>query len=300
MEKLPVLVLAFNRADHVMEAMKSIREYKPQRLYLECDGPREERDGENEAVEVTRKTMLAAVDWPCEVKTLFRTKNLGCAHAVFDAISWFFEHEEYGIIIEDDVIVSQDFFRLCEELLPRYANEDRVMEISARNQSYRRDINNTYVYAQCYHCWGWATWRRAWAKMDMTMSATNKLSFSYLIKRLGFFRGIMMKYYFKSGQKRIKTFGSWATRWYLSILAHDGLVIVPGVNLAINIGMNEGSHYTNKDEDPYADLGIGKLQWPIEYNDTFMPDKRQKKMDDADFLRIRLIGLKKKLKKWNM
>ena len=53
--KVPTLVLAFNRADHVVKAMEAIREYKPERLYLECDGARPHKSGEAEAVELTRK-----------------------------------------------------------------------------------------------------------------------------------------------------------------------------------------------------------------------------------------------------
>ena len=293
LNKVPVLVLAFNRADHVSKVMRAIRDYLPERLYLACDGPRDDKEGEKETVENVRKVMLDAVDWPCDVKTLFRDKNLGCANAVYGAISWFFDQEEYGVIIEDDVIVSTDFFMLCEDLLPRYTNEPKVMEISARNHSCRTDINNTYVYSQCYHCWGWATWRRAWKNMDMSMSATNRLSYWYLIKRLGWFRGIMMKHYFKSGLAHIDTFSSWATRWYLSILDHDGLVICPGVNLAMNIGMDGGTHYANRCMDPYSNLSMGELQWPIMYNDTFVPDKLQKKYDNRDFIILRLKGLRR-------
>lgn len=299
-KKIPVLVLAFNRPDHVEEAMKAIREYQPERLYLECDGPREHKQGEREAVESTRKAMLDAVDWPCEVKTLFREENLGCAHAVYDAITWFFKHEEYGIICEDDIILGQDFFRLCEDLLPRYANEEKVMEISARNQSFRTDIGNTYVYAQCYHCWGWATWRRAWNKMDMGMSAAHKLTLLYLVKQLGLFRGAMMLYYFRSAAKHLDTFGSWATRWYMSILDYDGLVIVPGINLAINIGTDGGAHYKEGDKDPYSSLRIGEINWPIRYNDTLQVDSMQARCDNKDFFHVRWIGLKKKLRLWNM
>lgn len=298
MKKLPVLVLAFNRADHVSESMKAIREYKPEKLYLECDGARVHKLGEKEAVEATRKAMLDAVDWPCEVKTLFREENLGCAHAVNDAITWFFEQEEYGVIVEDDIVLSQDFFKLCEDLLPRYKDEEKIMEISARNQSYRTEINNTYVYAQCYHCWGWATWRRAWMKMDMTMSATKRMTIPYLVKRLGWFRGIMMYHYFKSGYKNLTTFNSWATRWYMSILDNDGLVIVPGVNLALNIGMDGGAHYEKDDKDPYADLMLGRMEWPLVYNDDFKPDKLQKKADNKDFIRVRIGGGKKKILKF--
>ena len=297
MNKLPVLLLAFNRADHVARAMEAIRVYKPDRLYLECDGARTDKEGECEAVELTRQTMLSAVDWPCEVKTLFRDKNLGCAHAVNDAITWFFSNEEYGIICEDDIILSQDFFRFCEELLPRYVNKDRVMEISARNHSHRKDIYNSYVYSQCYHCWGWATWRRAWEKMDMSMSAAGRLSLPYLIRRLGWLRGIMMHRYFKQAHKSLDTFNSWATRWYLSILDNDGLVIIPGENLALNIGMDNGAHYGDDNKDPYADLGMGSIKWPLIYNDSLAIDRKQKHYDNKDFLKIRMIGLGKILRR---
>lgn len=297
MSKLPILVLAFNRADHVREAMKSIRDYKPERLYLECDGARSHKVGEKEAVEETRRTMLDAVDWPCEVKTLFREENLGCANAVNGAITWFFEQEEYGIICEDDIILGDDFFKLCEELLPRYAHEDKIMEIAAQNFSGRSDIKNSYTYSYRYHCWGWASWARAWQKMDMSMSAAPNLSYMGMIKKLGFIRGIRMTYLLKYAYKHIDVLSSWATRWYLSIVANEGLLIYPGVNLAINIGMKEGEHYTKWDIDPYSKIKIQKLEWPIKFNDNIVPDKKQCLYDNRDFLKERWYGILKKINK---
>ena len=297
MKKIPILVVAFNRADHVEKVMKSIREYKPERLYLECDGPRANKDGEKEAVMETQKMMLNSVDWPCDVKTLFREENLGCANAVYDAITWFFENEEYGIICEDDIILSKDFFRLCEFLLPRYAKEDRIMQIVSQNHSNRKDIMNTYVYSWREHCWGWASWARAWKKMDFSMSSVPSLKSSFMYKKLGFFEGWMKKKYYTSGYNHINSFNSWANRWALSILVNNGLVIVPGVNLSKNIGTNGGVHYENGDVDPYAHLQIGLFEWPLVYNDSFDIDNKQDRMDKKDFFRIRMIGLRKKIRK---
>lgn len=295
--KIPILVLAFNRADHVMEAMKSIREYKPDKLYLECDGPRGHKKGEKEAVEATRKAMLDAVNWPCEVKTLFREDNLGCAKAVYGAISWFFEHEEYGIICEDDIILGQDFYKLCELLLPRYKNEEKVMSISAQNLSHRRDIPNTYVYSIRQSCWGWASWARAWGKMDFTMSFVPKLSLFFYLQRFGLFESIYRFRRYKNAYQYIDSFSSWASRWFVSIIYHDGRVIVPGANLAINIGIDGGTHYAEGDVNPYADLTIGNLEWPLSYNDSLVIDKKQAKYDKQDFWRIRRIGLRKKVRR---
>ena len=293
-DKVPVLVVAFNRADHVEKAMKAVREYKPDKLYLECDGPRSNKSGEKEAVEQTRKTMTEAIDWQCEVKTLFREENLGCACAVYDAITWFLKHEEWGIIIEDDVIVGQDFFKLCEDILPRYKDENRIMEVSAQNRSMRTDIPNSYVYSLCYHCWGWATWRRAWLLLDMNMEAVNHLNILKLTTKLGVFQGAMMYYYLKQAKRHLPTFNSWATRWFLSIYEHDGLVLCPGVNLAINIGTDGGVHYEKGDVNPYRDLKIGSINWPLMYNDIIEQDPVQRLYDIRDFRRVRAIGMIKK------
>ena len=70
---------------------------------MACDGPREGYLGEMEKINKVRE-IVTKIDWSCEVKTLFREKNLGCKKGVSEAINWFFEHEEEGIILEDDCV----------------------------------------------------------------------------------------------------------------------------------------------------------------------------------------------------
>lgn len=296
-EKLPILVVAFNRADHVARAMEAIRAYQPERLYLECDGARSGKAGEAEAVEQTRKAMLDAVDWPCEVKTLFRKENLGCAYAVSGAISWFFEQEEWGVIIEDDVVVSQDFFKLCEELLPRYKGMERVMEISAQNHYPNSSQRSTYVYTNDFHCWGWATWARAWKRMDMDMLHFAQWNRWRLIRTFDIFRGLMMHHYWKVVYRAPRKSTSWATRWFFAIIHHGGLVIEPGDNLAINIGMDGGAHYSRYDKDPYAHLRIGSLKWPLCYDDHAVLNVERLRISNRDFKRIRWMGVVKKMRR---
>lgn len=300
MSKVPILVLAFNRADHVTEAMKAIREYKPNRLYLECDGARSHKVGEKEAVENTRKAMLDAIDWPCEVKTLFREENMGCARAVYGAISWFFENEKWGVIIEDDVIVGQDFFKLCEDLLPRYEHDEKVMEISAENHYPDYKDSNKYFYTIDFKCWGWASWARAWKRMDMNMTKWPSQSLFKLIRVFGFFKGCMMYYYWRGTYNNIAKSTSWATRWAFAIFAENGLCIIPGVNLAVNIGMDGGAHYSNGDINPYSHLKVDNMSFPLIYNDVTELDDRQHKLSKKDFFRIRMIGLRKKLRKFGI
>ena len=291
--KLPILILAYNRSGSVAQVMSVVQTYQPARLYLACDGPRLQKQGDKERVEDVQRVMRESVNWDCEMHTLFRDHNLGCAQGVYEAITWFFENEEYGVILEDDVIVSQDFFKLCEDLLPRYKNERRIMQIVSRNTSRRTDIPNTYVYTQSDSCWGWATWRRAWKCMDMTMSDMKKMSIPYLVKRQGLFKGCMRYYYFNRTYAHLEQSTSWATRWGLVILANDGLVICPGVNMGINIGMDGGEHCTDKVDarSPEFRYELQNMTWPIVYNDTKQVDKRQKWYDNYQYMLGRLYSL---------
>lgn len=106
----PVLFLVFNRLDTTKQVFEAIRQAKPPRLYVAADGAREEKKGEEQKVKAVREYILNNIDWNCEVKTLFRDKNLGCKYAVSGSINWFFENEEMGIILEDDCLPSQSFF----------------------------------------------------------------------------------------------------------------------------------------------------------------------------------------------
>src|SRR5262245_44656181 len=88
---------------------------RPSRFYIAADGPRD-HSGEEE-LRADARHVASQVDWPCEVKTLFRERNLGCRKRVSTAIDWFFEHEEEGIILEDDCLPSRCFFAYCSTLL---------------------------------------------------------------------------------------------------------------------------------------------------------------------------------------
>ena len=87
--KTPILFLIFNRPNTTSQVFEKIRQAKPHRLYVAGDGPRKSHDMEKEKVKNVRE-IATNIDWPCEVKTLFRDKNLGCKKAVSESINWFF------------------------------------------------------------------------------------------------------------------------------------------------------------------------------------------------------------------
>lgn len=298
--KVPVLILAFNRPEHVRKALEPICEYQPDRLYLTCDGPRLDKDGENLVVAETQKSMQDAVNWSCKVKTLFREKNLGCAKAVFDAVSWFFEQEEYGIIVEDDVVLSSDFFTLCEILLPHYKDNPKVMHIAAHNPCATLKESNEYSFLNVIRVWGWASWRRAWKMMDFEMKNWKRTNKWRIIKTFGLFHGII-RWQLAWGKtyRNIDRSTSWATRWYFSCFYHRGVALCSKVNLAENIGMSSGTHF-EKTVDSIYEFEIGKVIFPLRIETRIVIDPVLDRLERRDFIRLKENAMKRKMKRlWN-
>ena len=86
-----VLFIIFNRLDTTLKVFDQIKLSQPAKLYIAADGPRLSREGEGVKCEAVKAAVLAAIDWECEVKTLFREENLGPKNGVASAIDWFFE-----------------------------------------------------------------------------------------------------------------------------------------------------------------------------------------------------------------
>ena len=128
----PILFLIFNRLSTTKEVLRSINDVKPSKLYIASDGPRHNKKGESKKVDLVREYILSNINWECEVKTLFRKENLGCKYAVSSAITWFFENEEQGIILEDDCIPRKEFFRYIKKAIEISKNEKNLFSTFLR------------------------------------------------------------------------------------------------------------------------------------------------------------------------
>lgn len=254
-----ILFLVFNRPEVTAQVFEAIRKARPPRLYVAADGPREGREGEAKRCAEVRR-IATAVDWPCEVKTLFRVQNLGCKRAVSGGISWFFEHEEQGIILEDDCLPNQDFFYFCEVLLNRYASDERVSVITGdnfQNGVVRGDAS--YYFSRYNHVWGWASWRRAWAKADMEIRFWPEWKGSHEWKSF-WSDAVTRRYWEKIFNQMLRSeIDSWGYPWTASVWYHGGLTATPNVNLVSNIGFGVDATHTASAESPLAGMATGAL-----------------------------------------
>lgn len=260
--KPAILLLGFNRPDLAEQVLAKIRVFQPEQLFLAVDGPR--KDCPDDATQCRKMQLLVnRVDWPCEINTLFRDENLGCRRAVSGAITWFFDHVEEGLILEDDCIPDHSFFYYCSDLLKRYRDTSRVMCISGSNfQQGQLRGNGSYYFSIYNHCWGWASWRRAWNLYDDKMTDWRRLSESgQLSQMLGPVGASAWQRRFDSVKR--KTVDSWAYTWTYSCWVHHGLTALPNRNLTTNIGFDERATHTRSSINTLGNRPLQSLDLPL-------------------------------------
>ncbi len=249
-----VLFIIFNRPDTTKKVFEQIKIAKPPKLYIVSDGPRVNIPNEDTIVNSVRDFVINNIDWQCEIKTKFRDENLGCAVNISDALNWFFDNEKKGIILEDDCIPTQSFFRYCEELLDYYKDNQDIWHISGYNFLDLPNLKESYYFSSVPHVWGWATWADRWKRFEFDISNYDVKNFKRLTSNSAF-----QKYWLDifNDTKKSKI-NSWAYRWFFSMLKYGGISVVPKLNMIQNIG-NFGLHFNGES--------------PLFYTKTFKIDK---------------------------
>ncbi|MDX2134879.1 MAG: hypothetical protein SFV52_08840 [Saprospiraceae bacterium] len=272
----PVLLLAFNRPAQIRRVLDRVREARPMRLYVHVDGPRPGRPEEARLVEAVREVIYNGVDWDCRLETWFRDANAGLQQGVSEAITWFFEQEPWGIVLEDDCLPDPTFFPFAGELLRRFENDERIMHIGGSNliEDQTRLLPASYVYSRFSFIWGWASWRRAWRHYASDLDGLEAFARSSAFE--SFLPDAMSRCYmldkFRATRRRLNQ--TWDYAWFYTILKNDGWCIVPVVNLVENTGIGDAQATHTQGADASARLRAQSISIPVVHPENQMIDQR--------------------------
>lgn len=265
----PVLLIIFNRPDVSQRMFDVVQQARPAQLFIAADGPRPDHVADRELCARTR-SIFAHIDWPCEVHRLYRDRNLGLTDAVISSITWFFEHVEAGMILEDDCLPTVDFFPFSAELLERYADTPAVMHISGLNMAPGRSFSpDSYFFTEVGHIWGWATWRRAWRMYDFSMADWPAVRKDFGFTASPLRRALGRKFAsVRAGRK-----ATWSRVWYFTLLRHQGRAIIPSCNFIQNVGFGADATHTRKDWHPLRQTASAAMVFPLRHPADFTPNR---------------------------
>jgi hypothetical protein len=261
--KTPVAFMIFNRPDTTKRVFEAIRQAQPSKLLIIADGARPDRPGEAEKCQQVRD-IIDVVDWDCEVLKNYADTNLGCQQRLLTGLNWVFSEVEEAIILEDDCLPDPTFFPFCQEILERYRDDMRVMSISGNNFQFgKKRTDHSYYFSRYFHCWGWATWRRAWQYNDPEIKLLPTIkSGDWLKDILGSDRAVK---YWQGILDRIHESKTWDYQWMFAHWIQSGLSIIPNENLVSNIGFGADATHTNVLNHPLANMTVNALKFPLNH-----------------------------------
>jgi hypothetical protein len=261
---VPVVLLVFNRPTWTAAMFETVRKLRPAQLFIIADGPRPDHPDDFAKCEETRR-IVTSVDWPCDVKMNFADGNMGLKGRVCSGLDWVFDQVERAIILEDDLVPDPTFFPFCAELLERYAEDERIMSISGDNYQFGRvPCPYSYYFSRHMHCWGWATWRRAWKLHDPNLPYWADLKADGWIESFVQDPGERRHWHTVLDAAALGQSNSWAYPWSYSVLRHNGLNIHPAVNLVTNIGFGPDATHT-KGVSVFTEIPSAPIACPLQH-----------------------------------
>jgi len=231
----PIIIFAYNRLKHLKELLKSLaknHECKKSKVYIFVDGP---KDNDDKIKTDMVFNYINNIDIFQSKQIFYSSRNLGTARSVIKGIDIVSNKEKKFIVLEEDLIVSNQFLYFCNNLLKLYKNEKNVWHINGWVFDNIK-ANDEFFFSTHMSCWGWATWSDRWKnfkridkkKSFLDVKKNFKYKFDYL--NLGSYLGLLLNFKRKAN--------TWAVYWYYSIFKNKGLTITPYKTLIINDGFD--------------------------------------------------------------
>lgn len=230
----PVALFAYRRPQHLRATLSALAANTlatQTSLTIFCDGARSAQEVVD--VEAARCVARSATGFK-DVQVVTREANLGLAASVILGVGSVLAEHERIIVVEDDILTSPHFLTYMNDALAVYRDESLVWSIHGYQFPIAQKLPETF-FLRGAECWGWATWRRAWAGFDddggrlLDALRRNRLLAEFDLDG-GYAYSTLL------ATQAAGKVDSWAIRWRASAFLNGGLCLWPGRSLVTNIG----------------------------------------------------------------
>lgn len=270
----PVVLVAFNRPHLTERTLAAIRDAKPRELFLVVDGPRADRPDDVETCAATR-AVLETIDWPCEVHRRYAASNIGLEANVELGLDWVFSQADRAIVLEDDCVPNATFFRYVSELLERYAEDDRIWQVSGSGLGVPEELfgRDSYAFTAWASVWGWGTWADRWQRHRAIFPRDHRDGDAPVrTKPFAIQPGLVVT---KSAERHFRAAAAsddththgWDKHFWLSMMTEGAFALSPSRNLVENVGWGEDATHAAS-VTGRTDHAASEMVFPLQHPPT--------------------------------
>jgi hypothetical protein len=263
--QIPVLLIAYRRADNVAKILLSCIAETESKIYVVIDAPSNFNDQVQHDVRKTVETVSKiAKEYPGRINYVVRAKNVGCAASVLSACEWFFMQEEFGIILEDDCIPSESFFSLVESARHTIESNTDIWMVCGSQFAPVGIFNSGWALSSYPLIWGWATSRSKWSAIRDSLINPKRNNQNLSV-------GIVERTYWRAGGRRasVGMVDVWDTLLVQQMMESRALAILPSESLVTNLGNDIAATHTH-----------GSSEWLNRKTGSFQPQHEVPKFSE--------------------
>jgi hypothetical protein len=280
----PIALFVYNRPDHLVKTISALQRNPLARhsdLHVFSDGANGSQD--IPAVAAVRR-FVETVTGFAKISIRRQPENLGLARSIISGVTELSAAYGRVIVLEDDLVVAPGFLTFMNHALDRYVNDEQVMQVSG----YVFPVERPQRFAETFFCrvptsWGWATWARAWERLNLDSIAMLE-SLQSPDRRHAFNLNGAYPYFEHLSQQAEGKLDVWGVRWYASMFVAGGLCLYPGRSLVQNIGMDGTGMHCGRSSDFDVKLSLAE-RWEF-------PHRVEESAAAFEAIRAFLIGLR--------
>lgn len=242
------LVIAFRRPDETKFLLDRLSKISNLSVTVYVDNSRDF------LIQRLRQEVLEVVDGTAAnvIDIISPSEPMGCRRSVETAITEFLGKHGQGLVLEDDLVPSDDFFEFAFWALREFRGTNAMM-ISGRNEFSTLGARKRGYEITTGGTWGWGTWVESWEKynsdigipsveelsdLSMWLKSHDRLTWSFICA------GVRLV---ESGK-----IDTWDFHWAMSRLQNGGVSINAPTNMVENVGhTKQSTHNTFRRKDPY-------------------------------------------------
>lgn len=259
----PVILIIYNRNEHLARVIGAIKDAGVSRVYLVADGPKS--SGDVETVMSTRRLALQLLDG-IKVERIFAEHNLGLRARILSGLSEVFSRESVAIILEDDCLPNQEFFRYCHDLSKSHLARLGLGIVSGNNFGSVFPNGESYFPRKNSNIWGWMTWAATWQEFDNWLKTGAPLQ-EHLQTAQSSIESRYLRFKYKRLIRLRKKFDSWAIDFSVFLRVRGYPSFEPRSNLVVNLGFGANATHTNLVPFDFEN-SFGETIYPLEHPAT--------------------------------
>lgn len=235
----PIILFTYNRYEETKKCINSLLSNSlasDSEIFIFSDGG---KDINNLDDVIKVRKYLKTITGFRKINYIFKEKNQGLANSVISGVTEIINKYDKVIVLEDDLIVAEDFLEYMNEALTVFECREDIWSISGYTPQLKNlDEIDEDIYLVKRGCsWGWGTWKDRWSKNNW------ELSDFYLLKK----EKNRKKDFNKCGNdmfkmlelQKMNRINSWAIRWCYNQFKLGKWTVYPKYSKILNNGFGE-------------------------------------------------------------